>query len=190
MPTASPQPVALNLVALRLAAFVRESLGPTPPLAMSRYPSNGPSMSGSWARYMPGSYVPKGRIRSKSAGRFRIPKQYRAELTKPVCAQNGQNRVVKMSAKQKADLLQAAKLRDSRIKRLLLEAKIEKLGRSKPAITKALRRDVARSLSADDKLRKEKKNREDIQRSVERRKQRLSKLLKEIATSRSSKRKR
>lgn len=143
-------------------------------------------MSGSRARYMPGSYVPKGRIRSKSAGRFRIPKQYRTELTKPVCAQNGQNRVVKMSAKQKADLLQAAKLRDSRIKRLLLEAKIEKLGRSKPAITKALRRDVARRLSADDKLRKEKKNREDIQRSVERRKQRLSKLLKEIATSRSS----
>ncbi len=31
-----------------------------------------------------------------------------------------------MSAKQKADLLLAAKLRDSRIKRLLLEAKIEK----------------------------------------------------------------
>jgi hypothetical protein len=91
-----------------------------------------------------------------------------------------------MGARQKADLHQAAKLRDSRIKRLLLGAKIEKLGRSNPAVTMALRRDVARRLSAEDKLRKEKKNREDIQRSVERRKQRLSKLLKEIATSRSS----
>lgn len=82
---------------------------------------------------------------------------------------------MKTATEQAADT--ATKLRNSRIKRLLLESKIAKTGRGKPAVTKVLRREVARRLVAENKAREEQKIRENTQRLVERRKLRLAKLL-------------
>jgi hypothetical protein len=91
-------------------------------------------------------------------------------------------RKMKTATKQAADT--STKLRNSRIKRLLLEAKIGKTGRGKPAVTKALRRELNRRLAAENKVREEQKLRENTQRLVERRKLRLAKLLKEIRRNR------
>ena len=148
-------------------------------------------MSGSRAKFMPGSYIPKGRRKSKKSGMFGIPVRYRPELTKQVRAEDEQTGQAKVRDKKKDASCQAAntatKLRNSRITRLLLEAKIGKIGKDKPAVAKALRREVNRRLVAENKVREEQKLRENTQRLVERRKLRLAKMLREIRKKRRGK---
>jgi hypothetical protein len=100
----------------------------------------------------------------------------------PMKRKSRKRRKMKTATEQATDT--ATKLRNSRIKRLLLEAKIGKTGRGKPAVTKALRRELNRRLAAENKVREEQKLRENTQRLVERRKLRLAKLLKEIRRNR------
>jgi hypothetical protein len=100
----------------------------------------------------------------------------------PMKRKSRKRRKMKTATEQATDT--ATKLRNSRIKRLLLEAKIGKTGRGKPDVTKALRRELNRRLAAENKVREEQKLRENTQRLVERRKLRLAKLLKEIRRNR------
>ncbi len=155
-------------------------------------------MSGSRAVFPRGSYVRKAkgieepprrdnwlpelirqlRTEDEEAG----PVQPTGKKSPPKKRVSRKRRKMKTATEQAADT--ATKLRNSRIKRLLLEAKIGKTGRGKPGVTKALRREVSQRLIAENKAREEQKLREKTQRLVERRKLRLAKLLKEIRRKR------
>ena len=151
-------------------------------------------MSGTRAVYPRGSYVPKAKGIAEAPRRDNwlpdLIRQLRTEdeqagLVKPTGKKSPpkkrvsrKRRKLKTVTEQATDT--ATKLRNSRIKRLLLEAKIGKTGRGRPAVTKALHREVNRRLVAENKVREEQKLRENTQRLVERRKLRLAKLLKEI----------
>lgn len=168
---------------------------------MSRYPSNGNSMSGTRAVFLRGSYVPKAkgiaeaprrdnwlpdlikqlRMEDQQAGQVKVT----AKKSPPKKRKSTKRRKLKTATEQAEDT--ATKIRNSRIKRLLLEAKIGKIGKDKPAVAKALRREVNRRLVAENKAREEQKLRENTQRLVERRKLRLAKLLKEIRRKRRGK---
>ncbi len=165
---------------------------------MSRHPSNGPSMSGSRGVFPRGSYVPKAKGIAETPRRDNwlpdLIRQLRTEdeqagqvkptdkKSPPKKRKSPKRRKMKTATELAADT--ATKLRNSRIKRLLLEAKIGKTGRGKPAVTKALRREVSRRLVMENKAREEQKLRENTQRLVERRKLRLAKLLREIRRKR------
>lgn len=155
-------------------------------------------MSGTRAVFLRGSYVPKAkgiaeaprrdnwlpdlirqlRMEDQQAGQVKVT----AKKSPPKKLKNTKRRKLKTTPEQAADT--ATKIRNSRIKRLLLEAKIAKTGRGKPAVTKVLRREVTRLLIVENKAREEQKLREKTQRLVERRKLRLAKLLKEIRRKR------
>jgi hypothetical protein len=155
-------------------------------------------MSGTRAMYPRGSYVPKAKGIVEAPRRDNwlpdLIRQLRKEdeqagqvkptgkKSPPKKRKSPKRRKMKTSTEQAADT--ATKIRNSRIKRLLLEAKIGKTGQGKPAVTKALRREVSRRLVAENKAREEQKLRENTQRLVERRKLRLAKLLKEIRRKR------
>ena len=155
-------------------------------------------MSGTRAVFLRGSYVPKAKGIAEAPRRDNwlpdLIRQLRTEdeqagqvkptgkKSPPKKRKSRKRRKMKTATEQAADT--ATKLRNSRIKRLLLEAKIGKTGRGKPAVTKALRRELNRRLVAENKTREEQNLSENTQRLVERRKLRLAKLLKEIRRNR------
>ena len=155
-------------------------------------------MSGTRAVYPRGSYVPKAKGIAEVPRRDNwlpdLIRQLRTEdeqagqvkptgkKSPPKKRKSPKRKKMKTATEQAADT--ATKLRNYRIKRLLLEAKIAKTGRGKSAVTKVLRREVTRRLVAENKAREEQKLRENTQRLVERRKLRLAKLRKEIRRKR------
>lgn len=150
-------------------------------------------MSGSRAVFPRGSYVRKDKGISKPKRRdnllLRLISQLRREEEAAALKLNRGKSLTEKEVRRKRrrrptnaqqDSMTANKLRNYRIKRLLLEAKIGKMRKGKAADAKALRRQLSRQLVAEKKAREAQEYREKTRLLVERRKLRLAKMLREI----------